>query len=469
MHIGYFTERPHRYVNNDEIIKNGFFGLPNTMFERETAARFLNEYLDERVMAEELGFDGLMLNEHHDNAFCMGSVMNVEASILARITKKAKIVLLGNPLPIVGNPLRLAEELATIDLISGGRLVSGWVRGAGSEQFASNANPAFNREYFDEAHEVIVKAWTQPGPFRYEGKHFHYRYINPWMLPLQKPHPQIWIPGLLSPETVEWCAKHRYPYVALATFMEPTVELWDFYRDAAAREGYQVGTENFGYLQKIYVAETDEKAHEIAKWDMFGGAGIGYSLFAQPHWSFPPGYNSKMATRRIAKQLTAPKKKGESATPWAGKKAEAAETSSRERISGAQVDHRSANWQRSQLDVEATRQHIFEEFNDAEKQFQMICGTPKSVLPKIKTLLEVLRPGIFMIWQNDGPISREDRLNNLRLLGQEVVPAIREMGKELDLKSPFEVKPGERKLAPGAKPESVGSLEPLRLWNSRAA
>ena len=240
-------------------------------------------------MAEELGFDGLMLNEHHDNAFCMGSVMNVEASILARLTKKVKIVLLGNPLPIVGNPLRLAEELAMIDLISGGRLVSGWVRGAGSEQFASNANPAFNREYFDEAHEVIIKAWTQPGPFRYEGKHFHYRYVDPWMLPMQKPHPQIWIPGLLSPETVEWCAKHRYPYVALATFLEPTVELWDFYRDAAAKEGYQVGTENFGYLQKVYVAETEEKAHEIAKWDMFGGAGIGYSLFAQPHWIVPAG------------------------------------------------------------------------------------------------------------------------------------------------------------------------------------
>src|SRR5262249_34895734 len=195
------------------------------------------------------------------------------------------------------------------------------------------------------------------------------------------------------------CAKHRYPYVALATFLEPTVELWDFYRDAAAREGYQVGTENFGYLQKIYVAETEEKAHEIAKWDMFGGAGIGYSLFAQPHWSFPPGYNSKAATRRIAKQLTAPRQKGDSNTPWAGKKTQT-EGTSRERISGAQVDHRSATWQEKKLDVEATRQHIFEEFNDAERQFQMICGTPKSVLPKIKTLLELLRPRISLISHN---------------------------------------------------------------------
>ena len=66
------------------------------------------------TLAMELGFDGVMLNEHHDTAFCMGSVMNVEASILARITKEVKIVLLGNPLPIVGNPLRLAEELAMI-------------------------------------------------------------------------------------------------------------------------------------------------------------------------------------------------------------------------------------------------------------------------------------------------------------------------------------------------------------------
>ncbi len=264
----------------------------------------LNEYLDEKLLAEEVGFDGIMLNEHHDTSFCMGSVMNVEASVLARITKKVKIALLGNPLPIVGNPLRLAEELAMIDMISGGRLVSGWVRGGGSEQFASNANPAFNREYFNEAHEVVIKAWTEPGPTRYEGKHFHYRFIDPWVLPVQKPHPPIWIPGLLSPETVEWCAEHRYPYVALATFLPPTVDLWDFYRDAAAKQGYQVGTENFGYLQKVYVAETEEKAHEIAKYDMFGGAGIGYSLFGQPQWMFPPGYNSKQATKRIARQFT---------------------------------------------------------------------------------------------------------------------------------------------------------------------
>ena len=70
----------------------------------------------------------------------------------------------------------------------------------------------------------------------------------------------MWIPGLVSPETVQWCAKHRYPYVALATYLEPTVELWNLYAEAAAQEGYQARPGNFGYLQKVYVAETEEKA-----------------------------------------------------------------------------------------------------------------------------------------------------------------------------------------------------------------
>src|SRR5216684_1967408 len=421
MHLMYFTERPYRYVPNDEVIKTGFFGIENKYFDSVKGGQLLNEYLDEKVLAEQLGFDGVMLNEHHDTAFCMGSVMDVEASILARITKKVKIVLLGNPLPVVGNPLRLAEELGMIDMISGGRLVAGWVRGGGSEQFASNANPAFNREYFNEAHDVVIQAWTRPGPFRYEGKHFHYRFVDPWCLPIQKPHPPIWIPGLLSPETVVWCAKHRYPYVALATFLEPTVELWDIYRDAAAEEGYQVGPENFGYLQKVYVAETDEKAREIAKWDMFGGAGIGYSLFGQPQWMFPPGYNSKDATKRAARQFSDPH--SDKVSPWAG----VAAGTVTEKISDAQIQTRSAIWKNDKdkvINVEETRRQIFDAFPNVERAMQVICGTPKTVIPKLRKVLEI--------------------------------------GKELGLCSPFEVAPGSRPLKAGQKPTSVGSLEALR-------
>src|SRR5436305_13586441 len=101
-----------------------------------------------------------MRNEHHIEPFCMQAKCNVFASILAAVTKKAKIVLLGNPLPLADNPVRLAEELAMIDMVSRGRLVSGFVRGGGQEQIATGVNPAFNRERFAEAHELYVWAST---------------------------------------------------------------------------------------------------------------------------------------------------------------------------------------------------------------------------------------------------------------------------------------------------------------------
>src|SRR6202140_5205604 len=183
MHIMWFTERQYHYdpekeaaksdLRENQILRNrSFFGLPNKNFDAETGSMLLNQYIDEKVYSEDLGFDGLMLNEHHGTPFCMGSVMDVEAAVLARATKRAKIVLL-----------------------SKGRLVPGWVRGAGSEQLANNANPALNREYFEEGVDFIIKAWTTPGPFRYEGKHYHFRNVNPWVLPLQRPHPPFWIPG----------------------------------------------------------------------------------------------------------------------------------------------------------------------------------------------------------------------------------------------------------------------------------
>ncbi|MCY4614903.1 MAG: LLM class flavin-dependent oxidoreductase, partial [Chloroflexi bacterium] len=205
MFLGYFTERP--YQDPDAGISGAFLteggqlfapgdapgvidlGTSNGLYNPRVAHQLYNRYLDEKVYAEEMGFDGLMLNEHHASLFCMGGAINVEAAILARITKKAKIVLLGNVLPIWDDPMWLAEELAEIDLISGGRLVPGWVRGTGRESVAHNAQSPFNWERFQEAHDFVIKTWTTDGPFRWEGKHFQYRYVNPWSRPMQQPHP----------------------------------------------------------------------------------------------------------------------------------------------------------------------------------------------------------------------------------------------------------------------------------------
>src|SRR5712692_8133516 len=140
-----FTERA--YCHYTEADVRGSFRsavrltFSNAHFDRALAADLYNEYLDEYQFCEEVGFDGLMLNEHHNTPTCMGATMNLEAAILARTTHKPKIVLLGNPLPIFDNPIRLAEELAEIDMISRGRLVSGFVRGTGVESLATNTNP----------------------------------------------------------------------------------------------------------------------------------------------------------------------------------------------------------------------------------------------------------------------------------------------------------------------------------------
>jgi alkanesulfonate monooxygenase SsuD/methylene tetrahydromethanopterin reductase-like flavin-dependent oxidoreductase (luciferase family) len=230
---------------------------------------------------------------------------------------------------------------------------------------------------------------------------------------------------VVSPETVVWCAKHRYPYVALATFLEPTIEMLNLYADVAAQEGYQAGPENFGYLQRVIVAETEEKAQELGKGFMYGG---GIFTFARPEWAYPAGYNSKAATRRLARVFTDPK-------------------------TGQQL--RRVTPSESAEDIEETRRHIYASYQAELDNQQIIVGTPKTVIAKLRKFIEVLRPGIFALWYAHGPSSHEDRMTSLRLLGQEVLPAMREMAHELDLVDPYERKPGSRPLPPSGVREPV--------------
>jgi len=437
MHVAYFTERPYRNLNEDAILANkAYFAVPNSQFDHINASALYNEYLDEYVYAEELGFDGVALNEHHGNPFCMGSVMNVEASILARITDRVKIILIGNPLPVIKHPLRMAEELATIDLISKGRLVTGWVRGAGSEQFFNNANPAYNREMFEEAHDFIVQAWTRPGPWRYEGKHFHYRHVNPWVLPYQKPHPPMVIPGVLSPETVLWCAERNYPYLGLGTALGPTTDLWDMYADKAAEYGYQAGPENFGYLLPTFVADTEEKAQELGRGFVYGG---GQNAFSAPQYTLPPGYNSRAAIQRLAH------------TPggtWLG-------------VNRDKLMAQATGSPDEDVNYDEVRQKLLAGYQKAQTNYQLMIGTPDQVVSKLRTMLQVMRPGTFVFFGPQGNVGAEDRRRSLELLAKYVMPEMKAYADELGLGSPFELPPGTNKLRPGESRTTVVDRSPL--------
>src|SRR5437879_11238036 len=260
MHLMYFTEQPMSAYPEQEGRDFGATALmfSNKNFDPVAGSRLYNEYLEHYRLAEEVGFDGIMLNEHPNAPFCMQAKCNIFASILAAVTKKAKIVLLGNPLPLAENLVRLAEELSMIDMISKGWVVPGFVRGGGQEQLAAGVNPAFNRERFQEAHDLVVAAWTREGPFRWEGTHYQHRVVNPWAVPLQKPHPRIWIPGVISPETIVWAAQQGYPYIALNTPVDRTKRIWEIYDNVAAEAGFTGGPDSPGMLQQTQVAGNEQ-------------------------------------------------------------------------------------------------------------------------------------------------------------------------------------------------------------------
>jgi len=424
MFIGYFTERPYQDLNS------GYFGatgraledlsMSNASYDPKIGAELYNRYLDGKVYADSIGFDGLMLNEHHSTPFCMGGVMNVEAAILARITQNAKIVLLGNVLPIWDDPLWLAEMLAEIDMISRGRLVTGWVRGTGRESVAHNSQPPFNWERFQEAHDFVVTAWTKPGPFRWEGEHYNYRYVNPWARPYQDPHPPIWIPGVMSRNTVAWAAKQRYPYVMLATELEPTLQSFNYYNEQAKENGYEAGTQNRGYLFKVHVDETEELAEAAGRKYIQGPSNPfleGNQGNVRPFIQNLPGMTSR--------------------TQLLPTVASFAQAAARGRLAARAAAAPSSDKQDS-ADYNGT-------FEQQVDKMSIITGTPKTVIPKVKHVLETLRPGSIFFWDGDGAMSHDDAMRSLRLMGEELIPAVREMGKELDLQGPFEMDPKTNK------------------------
>jgi len=159
------------------------------------------------------------------------------------------------------------------------------------------------------------------------------------------------------------------------------------------------------------VGDNQARAEELGKRLLFGGA---FAHFARPEWMFPPGYNSREATRRLA-TLDGPNTSGKPIF--------------------------SATGEESEAQIEEIKRGIYAGYPQVQKDLQMIAGTPDNVIPKLKMILEVLRPGIFSFWL-DGPVSAGDRKRCLELLNRDVIPALREHGKKLGLVSPFERAPG---------------------------
>ena len=275
--------------------------LPNSYFDPKIGYELYNRYLDELELAAELGFDGVCVNEHHQNAYGLMPSPVVMASALAGRTGDAKIAILGNAFGLREHPLTLAEEHAMIDCITGGRLITGMVRGVGCEYFSMGANPAYSLERHIEAHDLVIRAWTEEGPFAFEGKHYHFEYVNTWPRPYQQPHPPIWCPSQGSSETIKWAAHpdRKYTYLQTYSAFDSVLRYLNSYR-ASARDlyGYAATSKQIAWCTPAYVADTDAQAIDEARphiQTMFNKLlpKISQSMFV------PPGYMSNESMKQI--------------------------------------------------------------------------------------------------------------------------------------------------------------------------
>ena len=191
MKVYQFTEQPY-YPAWNKHSGSLRVNLLNRKCDPHIAADLFHRYYDEWQLSDELGLD-IMLNEHHQTATCMSSTVVVGLSVLARITKNARLLVLGYPIGHRPDPLRVAEELSTIDVISRGRLDMGFIKGVPYEFPSSNQNPVGVMDRFWEALDFIIKAMTTHDEmFNWEGEYFNYRQVNVWPRVWQEPHPPIW-------------------------------------------------------------------------------------------------------------------------------------------------------------------------------------------------------------------------------------------------------------------------------------
>jgi alkanesulfonate monooxygenase SsuD/methylene tetrahydromethanopterin reductase-like flavin-dependent oxidoreductase (luciferase family) len=285
MRAWHFTEMPYPDLPPLESLKNTRVMIPSRLFDPKIGADLYNRYLDEHMIADELGLD-IMLNEHHASAGCIDSCAPLPAAILARQTKKARILILGNPVANRGEPVRIAEEMAMIDCISRGRLDVGFVRGVTTEINPSNSNPTVTNERLWEGIDLAMRAWTSlDGPFNYEGRFWHKRAVNIWPRPYQQPHPPVWITGSTDRENVRKVAEHGFTF---ATFLQPyenTRSLFEVYR----KHYVDAGVPNMGgtaFMPLIYTSDSTADAESGAQELLW----YTRSNITEPQFKNPPGY-----------------------------------------------------------------------------------------------------------------------------------------------------------------------------------
>ncbi len=389
-HLMPYTELPEDFRNANPSV---WVDIHSSLFDPKRAHHMYNDFMDELEYAAEVGFDAVCVNEHHSNGYGLMPSPNLIASSLARRTTNTAICVMGNSLALYNPPTRVAEEFAMIDVISGGRLIAGFPVGTPMDTtYAYGTNPSQLRQRYHEAHDLVVRAWTEPDTFAFNGRFNQQRYVNIWPRPVQQPRPPIWIPGGGSVETWQWCAEMDYVYCYLSYYgYKAGRATMDGFWAEMDRLGKDRNPYHAGFLQFVGVGESRQHAY-----DLYAEAAeyfYGRCLHVDPKWSTPPGYTSEGSQRAgIESQV---RKAADSA------------------VRGKSTGERFAS--------------VARDMDGIVDNGYVIIGTPDEVAEQLREVAVNLNVGHLMLLLQYGNMSKELTRYNTKMFAEHVMPKIKDI------------------------------------------
>jgi alkanesulfonate monooxygenase SsuD/methylene tetrahydromethanopterin reductase-like flavin-dependent oxidoreductase (luciferase family) len=385
-HLMPYTELPDDFRDNNPSV---WVDIHSSLFDPRRAHHMYNDFMDELEFAAECGFDAICVNEHHSNGYGLMPSPNLVASSLARRTSDAALCVLGNSLALYNPPTRVAEEFAMIDCISGGRLIAGFPVGSPMDTcYAYGQNPSMLRERYHEAHDLILRAWTEQDTFAFNGRFNQQRYINIWPRPVQKPHPPIWIPGGGSVETWQWCAEMDYVYCYLSYYgYKAGQSTMDGFWEEMKRLGKDRNPYRAGFLQFVGVAESREEAYQLYREpaEYF----YGRCLHIDPRFAGPPGYTTEATQRRGAQSQVA----------------------------------QAAQFSR----YESKFQMLAREMDAIVERGYVIIGSPDEVAAQLREVANNLNVGHLMMLLQFGNMGKDLAKYNTQLFAEQVMPQLHDV------------------------------------------
>jgi len=381
-HLMPYTELPEDFRDAHPSV---WVDIHSSLFDPKRAHHMYNDFMDELEFAAQCGFDAICVNEHHSNGYGLMPSPNLIASSLARRTTDTAICVMGNSLALYNPPTRVAEEFAMIDCISGGRLIAGFPVGTPMDTcYAYGQNPSQLRERYHEAHDLIMRAWTEVDTFAFNGRFNQQRYVNIWPRPIQRPHPPIWIPGGGSIETWQWCAERDYVYSYLSYYGHKVGQAtMDGFWKEMSRLDKDRNPYRAGFAQTVAVAESREQAMEL--YTEAAEYFFGRCLHIDPRFVAPPGYTTE-ATTRVGLQ--------------------------------SQVAKAAAYSDKFKL--------LPTKMPDLVENGYIVLGSPDDVIQQIEELANNLNVGNLMLLLQFGNMGKDLTKYNTKLFAERVMPKLRD-------------------------------------------